>query len=54
MEAAYDLAQRSRTLRVHINELARKAAHLREASKKVRNDLDRNGNRTRQNNPTGG
>lgn len=42
VEQAYGLAQRSRTLRVQVTELAKKAARIREASRKVRDN--RNGN----------
>jgi len=41
VEEAYGLAQRSRTLRLQVKQLARKAARLREAKKKVRDGLDR-------------
>ena len=43
VEQAYGLAQRSRSLRLRVKQLAKKAAKLRRASKKVRDDLDRNG-----------
>ena len=46
---AYDLAQRSRVLRAQVRKLAKKAVVLRQASKKVRDDLDRN---DRNHNPT--
>jgi len=42
VEEAYELAQRSRSLRDEVCELSKKATRLREASKKVREDLDRN------------
>ena len=54
VEAAYDLAQRSKTLHLQVNELAQKAARIRQASKKVRDGLDRNGNKDLPNDPTGG
>lgn len=47
VEQASGLAQRSRTLRVQVTELAKKAARIREASRKVRDD--RNRNRTTEN-----
>ena len=43
VEAAYGLAQRSRTLRAQVNELNQKAARIRRAGKKVRDELNRNG-----------
>jgi hypothetical protein len=43
VEQADGLAQRSRSLRLRVKQLAKKAAKLRRASKKVREDLDRNG-----------
>lgn len=42
LKEAYGLAQRSRTLRLQVRELAKKAARLREAKKKVRAGLARN------------
>lgn len=42
LEEAYGLAQRSRTLRLQVKELAKKAERLREAKKKVQDDIDRN------------
>lgn len=47
VERACDLAQPSRTLRVQVTELTKKAARIREASRKVRDD--RNRNRTTEN-----
>lgn len=41
VEQAYGLAQRSRTLRVQVTELAKKAARIREASRKVRDNRNR-------------
>lgn len=43
VEEAYGLARRSRALRLQVKKLAKKAARLREAKKKVREGLDRNG-----------
>jgi len=43
VEEAYGLAQRSRTLRLQVKKLAKKAARLREAKKKVQDGLGRNG-----------
>ena len=47
VEQAYGLAQRSRALRTQVTELTRKAARIRDASKKVR--YDRTRNRTTEN-----
>lgn len=48
LEEAYGLAQRSRTLRLQVKELAKKAEQLREAKKKVQDDIDRNGRNHRR------
>ena len=46
---AYELAERSKALRAQIVELTRKSARIREATKKLRDDLDRNGKKKPQN-----
>ena len=43
VKEAYGLAQRSRILRLQVKKLAKKAARLREAKKKVREGLYRHG-----------
>ena len=43
VHAAYNLAQRSRTLRAQVTELTKKAARIRKASQEVRDNLSRNG-----------